>query len=153
VTARDGACTGLGRDEKGVELNGKAPLLLCLWQLRYFDGTIVLAGQTQSAGSRRDLCAAHIRGGTEMGEHWHDDGMLMKKKNTFYDFIDVAEYLTKNGWTSRDRLIIEGGSAGGLLMVPVTNMRPDSAQSRPRRRTVCGRNEHHDGRQPAADHR
>jgi oligopeptidase B len=68
---------------------------------------------------------AHIRGGNEMGEAWHDDGMLMKKKNTFQDFIDCAEWLIANDWTSKDRLVIEGGSAGGLLMGAVTNMRPD----------------------------
>jgi oligopeptidase B len=68
---------------------------------------------------------AHIRGGNELGEGWHDDGMLMKKKNTFFDFIDSAEWLIANGWTSKDRLAIEGGSAGGLLIGAVTNMRPD----------------------------
>ena len=60
-----------------------------------------------------------------MGEAWHDDGMLMKKKNTFFDFIDCAEHLVKEKWTSRDRLLIEGGSAGGLLMGAVVNERPD----------------------------
>jgi oligopeptidase B len=60
-----------------------------------------------------------------MGEAWHDDGMLMKKKNTFYDFVDSAEYLIQEKWTSRDRLVIEGGSAGGLLMGAVVNLRPD----------------------------
>jgi oligopeptidase B len=68
---------------------------------------------------------AHIRGGDEMGEKWHEDGMLMKKKNTFYDFIDSAEYLIREKWTSKDRLMIEGGSAGGLLMGAVVNLRPD----------------------------
>ena len=68
---------------------------------------------------------AHIRGGNEMGETWHDDGMLMKKKNTFYDFIDSAEYLVHERWTSPDRLVIQGASAGGLLMGAVTNFRPD----------------------------
>jgi oligopeptidase B len=68
---------------------------------------------------------AHIRGGNEMGERWHDDGMLMKKKNTLYDFIDSAEYLIKQQWTSKERLVIEGGSAGGLLMGAVVNFRPD----------------------------
>jgi oligopeptidase B len=68
---------------------------------------------------------AHVRGGDEMGEGWHDDGMLMKKRNTFFDFIDCAEHLVKAGWTSPDRLLIEGGSAGGLLMGAVVNERPD----------------------------
>ena len=51
--------------------------------------------------------------------------MLMKKKNTFFDFVDTAEYLVKEKWTSKDRLVIEGGSAGGLLMGAVVNLRPD----------------------------
>jgi oligopeptidase B len=60
-----------------------------------------------------------------MGEACHYDGMLMKKKNTFYDFVDSAEYLIKEKWTAKDRLVIEGGSAGGLLMGAVVNLRPD----------------------------
>jgi oligopeptidase B len=68
---------------------------------------------------------AHIRGGNELGEPWHDDGMLMKKMNTFHDFIDSAEFLVANQWTKSDRLVIEGASAGGLLMGAVTNLRPD----------------------------
>ncbi len=68
---------------------------------------------------------AHIRGGNEMGEQWREDGMLMKKKNTFNDFIDCAEYLVRTKWTSKDRLVIEGRSAGGLLLGAVINMRPD----------------------------
>jgi oligopeptidase B len=68
---------------------------------------------------------AHVRGGDEMGEAWHDDGMLTKKKNTFFDFIDSAEHLVKERWTSPAGLLIEGGSAGGLLMGAVTNERPD----------------------------
>jgi len=60
-----------------------------------------------------------------MGEAWHDDGMLMKKKNTFYDFIDSAEFLIKTQWTAKDRIVAEGGSAGGLLVGAVANLRPD----------------------------
>src|SRR5215469_5059192 len=68
---------------------------------------------------------AHIRGGDDMGEQWHEDGKLMNKKNTFNDFIDCAEYLIRERWTSKEHLLIEGGSAGGLLMGGVVNMRPD----------------------------
>jgi len=68
---------------------------------------------------------AHPRGGGEMGKTWHDDGRMMRKKNTFTDFIASAEYLLSKGYGSKDKLVIEGGSAGGLLMGAVTNMRPD----------------------------
>ncbi len=68
---------------------------------------------------------AHIRGGGELGKEWHDQGKMMVKRNTFTDFITAAEYLVNEKYTSKDRLIITGGSAGGLLMGAVTNMRPD----------------------------
>ncbi len=68
---------------------------------------------------------AHIRGGMEMGYKWYEDGKMLKKKNTFNDFVDCSEYLVKEKYTSSDRLFIEGRSAGGLLMGAVTNMRPD----------------------------
>lgn len=71
------------------------------------------------------FAVAHIRGGSEMGKQWHDDGKMMKKKNTFTDFINAAEYLIAEKYTSPDRLTIQGGSAGGLLMGAVVNMRPD----------------------------
>ncbi|MEO8398518.1 MAG: S9 family peptidase, partial [Ignavibacteriaceae bacterium] len=68
---------------------------------------------------------AHIRGGQELGRNWYDTGKLLKKKNTFTDFIACAEYLIKNNYTNSDKLFAEGGSAGGLLMGAVVNMRPD----------------------------
>jgi len=68
---------------------------------------------------------AHIRGGGEMGKQWHDDGKMMKKKNTFSDFVAVAEYLVAQKYTEPKLLAAQGGSAGGLLMGAVTNMRPD----------------------------
>lgn len=68
---------------------------------------------------------AHIRGGQEMGRYWYDQGKLLNKKNTFTDFIAVAEHLIQQGYTSKDKLVIRGGSAGGLLMGAVVNMRPD----------------------------
>ena len=68
---------------------------------------------------------AHIRGGQELGRRWYDDGKLMNKKNTFTDFIACAENLVANGYSAPDRLFAMGGSAGGLLMGAVSNMRPD----------------------------
>lgn len=68
---------------------------------------------------------AHIRGGEEMGRQWYDDGKMLNKKNTFLDFIACAEYLINNGYTSPQKMFAMGGSAGGLLVGAVTNMRPD----------------------------
>ena len=68
---------------------------------------------------------AHIRGGQEMGRSWYDQGKLLNKKNTFTDFIAAAEHLIQQGYTSKEKLAIRGGSAGGLLMGAVVNMRPD----------------------------
>ena len=68
---------------------------------------------------------AHVRGGGELGRQWYEDGRVLKKKNTFYDFIDSAEYLMKEGITTKDQLAIGGGSAGGLLVGAVVTMRPD----------------------------
>jgi oligopeptidase B len=68
---------------------------------------------------------AHIRGGGDLGTRWHEQGRMATKMNTFTDFIACAEALVKQGWTAADKLVIRGGSAGGLLMGAVTNMRPD----------------------------
>ncbi len=68
---------------------------------------------------------AHIRGGGELGDPWHDAGKMMHKRNTFKDFIDAAEFLCRAGYGDRKRIAIEGGSAGGLLMGAVVNLRPD----------------------------
>jgi oligopeptidase B len=68
---------------------------------------------------------AHIRGGQEMGRHWYEDGKLMKKKNTFTDFVDVSRFLIDEGYTSPEHLYAMGGSAGGLLMGAVTNLAPE----------------------------
>jgi oligopeptidase B len=68
---------------------------------------------------------AHIRGGGDRGRTWYDDGKLLKKKHTFEDFVAVADSLVRRRYTAPDRLVIQGGSAGGLLMGAVTNMRPD----------------------------
>jgi oligopeptidase B len=127
VTARDGVKVPLSIVyKKGFEQNGARPLLL------YAYGSYALGTPATFSGSRLVLLdrglayvIAHIRGGNDLGEQWYDDGKLMNKKNTFNDFIDCAEYLIQQKWTSKDRLLIEGGSAGGLLMGAVVNMRPD----------------------------
>jgi oligopeptidase B len=71
------------------------------------------------------MAIAHIRGGGEMGKAWHDAGRMMNKMNTFTDFIASTEYLVSAKYGARDKIVIEGGSAGGLLMGAVTNLRPD----------------------------
>jgi len=127
ATARDGVKVPISIVyKKGFNRDSKAPLWL------YGYGSYGAGMSATFSSGRLSLldrgvayAIAHIRGGDEMGEAWHDDGMLMKKKNTFTDFIDCAEYLIARKWTSKDRLVIEGGSAGGLLMCAVTNMRPD----------------------------
>lgn len=127
VSARDGVRIPVSIVyRKGLARDGKAPMLL------YGYGSYGLGMPAAFSSSRISLldrgviyAIAHIRGGDEMGEAWHDDGMLMKKKNTFFDFTDCAEYLIREKWTSPDRLAIQGGSAGGLLMGAVVNLRPD----------------------------
>jgi oligopeptidase B len=71
------------------------------------------------------VAIAHVRGGGELGKRWHDAGRMLAKRNTFTDFIAAADFLVARGYTRRDRLVIEGGSAGGLLMGAVLNERPD----------------------------
>lgn len=127
ATAKDGVKVPLWVVyKKGVKLDGSAPTLL------YSYGSYGISTEATFSLSRLSLLdrgviyvQAHIRGGTDLGERWHEDGMLMKKKNTFTDFIAAAEYLIQEKWTSKDKLIIQGGSAGGLLMGAVVNMRPD----------------------------
>jgi oligopeptidase B len=71
------------------------------------------------------VAIAHVRGGGEMGKRWHDAGRMMAKRNSFTDFIAAADFLVDEGYAARDILAIEGGSAGGLLMGAVLNLRPD----------------------------
>lgn len=125
--ARDGAKVPISIVyPKGHARDGRAPLWL------YGYGSYGF-GMSASFDSRRlsllergvAFAIAHVRGGDEMGEAWHDDGMLMKKKNSFFDFVDCAAFLVAGKWTAPDRLLIEGGSAGGLLMGAVVNERPE----------------------------
>ena len=127
AVARDGVKVPLSIVyRKGLKKDGKAPLFLYGYG-SYGAGTSASFSSNRLALLDRGMVyvIAHIRGGNEMGESWHDDGMLMKKKNTFFDFVDSAEWLIANHWTNKDRLVIQGGSAGGLLMGAVTNLRPD----------------------------
>jgi oligopeptidase B len=125
--ARDGVKVPLSVVyKKGVKRDGSAPLFLYAYGSYGFGTAPTFSSPRLSLLDRGMVYViAHIRGGNEMGEGWHDDGMLMKKMNTFTDFIDSAEFLVKEKWTASDRLVIEGGSAGGLLMGAVTNLRPD----------------------------
>jgi oligopeptidase B len=111
---------------KDAKLDGQGPLYLTAYGSYGFPYDISFDPDRFSLIDRGVVYAvAHIRGGGEMGKAWHDDGRMMHKKNTFTDFIDSAEYLVNHGYGSKDRLVIEGRSAGGLLMGAVLNMRPD----------------------------
>jgi oligopeptidase B len=111
---------------KSAKRDGKGPLFLTAYGSYGFPIDITFNSNIFSLVDRGVVVAvAHIRGGGEMGKAWHDDGRMMHKKNTFTDFIASAEYLLAQGYGSRERLVIEGASAGGLLMGAVTNMRPD----------------------------
>ena len=112
--------------KKGLKHDGNNPLLL------YGYGSYGSSSDPGFSSSRISLldrgfiwAIAHIRGGQEMGRYWYEDGKLLKKKNTFTDFIDCGEYLIKKKYTSKDKIFAYGGSAGGLLMGAVMNMRPD----------------------------
>jgi oligopeptidase B len=111
---------------KGAMLDGKGPLYLYGYGSYGYPIDIYFNSNIFSMVDRGVIAAvAHIRGGGEMGKAWHDDGRMMHKRNTFTDFIASAEYLVAQGYGSKDRLVIEGRSAGGLLMGAVLNMRPD----------------------------
>jgi oligopeptidase B len=111
---------------RNVKLDGSAPLLL------YAYGSYGASIPPTFSSSRLSMLdrgvvfvIAHIRGGGELGEEWRQAGRMMNKMNTFTDFIASAEFLVKNKYTSSQRLVIQGGSAGGLLMGAVVNLRPD----------------------------
>ncbi len=126
ATARDGVKVPVSLVyRKGLQRDGKAPMYLYAYGSYGYGSPASFDSNRVSLLDRGVVFAvAHIRGGDELGEAWHRDGMLMKKMNTFTDFIDCAGSLIAGKWTSSDRLVIEGGSAGGLLMGAVTNMAP-----------------------------
>ncbi len=111
--------------KKGITLDGNNPLLL------YAYGSYGYSMDARFNSARLSLldrgfvfAIAHIRGGQEMGRQWYEDGKLLRKKNTFNDFIDCGHFLVESGYTSAEKLFAMGGSAGGLLMGAVVNMEP-----------------------------
>ena len=130
-----------------------APLLLCMaMEATGLSMPVTFSSNRLSLLDRGVIFAiAHIRGGGELGKPWHDAGRMHQKMNTFTDFIAAAEYLIAKKYTSTEKLIIEGGSAGGLLMGAVANMRPDLFRAVITPCAVCGCAEHHAGRVAAAD--
>lgn len=127
ATAKDGAMIPISIVyKKGFRKDGHAPLML------YGYGSYGASMEASFSSVRLSLldrgfayAIAHIRGGQEMGRFWYEDGKMFKKINTFTDFIDCAEFLLTNKYTSTEHLYTAGGSAGGLLMGAVVNMRPD----------------------------
>jgi oligopeptidase B len=112
--------------QKGCKLNGENPLLLEGYGSYGIPNDVDFSSNRFSLIDRGFIYAvAHIRGGGDLGKPWHDAGKMMVKKNTFTDFIACAEHLVEKQYTSKNRLLITGGSAGGLLMGAVTNLRPD----------------------------
>lgn len=113
--------------KKGTKLDGSAPMLLYAYGSYGFSMTPNFSTARLSLLDRGMIYAiAHIRGGSELGEKWRQDGRMFKKLNTFYDFVDSAKWLHANKYSSADRTVIQGGSAGGLLMGGVVNMSPET---------------------------
>jgi oligopeptidase B len=112
--------------KKTTKLDGTAPCLLYAYGSYGYSMDPTFALTRLSLLDRGFVFAiAHIRGGQEMGRFWYEDGKLLKKKNTFTDFIDCGQTLIDLKYTSKEKLCAQGGSAGGLLMGAVVNMRPD----------------------------
>lgn len=113
--------------KRGTKLDGKSPMLLYAYGSYGYSMTPDFSTARLSLVDRGMIYAiAHIRGGSELGEKWRQDGRMFKKVNTFNDFVDSAKWLIGQKYTSSDRLVIEGGSAGGLLMGAVVNQSPET---------------------------
>jgi oligopeptidase B len=127
ATAPDGAQIPISLVyPKGLQKDGRAPMLLYGYGAYGLSMDPVFSSDRLSLLDRGVVFAmAHIRGGGDLGKPWHEEGRLLKKKNTFTDFIACAEHLIANRYTSSPRLAIDGRSAGGLLIGAVLNMRPE----------------------------
>jgi oligopeptidase B len=111
---------------KGFKRDGTSPCLLYAYGSYGIPSNVTFSSTRFSLADRGVVYAlAHIRGGGDLGKKWHDAGRMQNKMNTFTDFIACAEYLKRDKVCAPDRLVIQGGSAGGLLMGAVTNLRPD----------------------------
>lgn len=128
ATARDGVKVPISIVmKKGTKLDGKSPMLLYAYGSYGASMTPNFSSTRFSLVDRGMIYAiTHIRGGSELGEKWRQDGRMFKKMNTFNDFVDSAKWLIANKYTSADRMVIEGGSAGGLLMGAVVNQSPET---------------------------
>ena len=126
ATARDGVKVPVSIVwKKGTKLDGSAPMLLYAYGSYGASMTPGFSTARLSLLDRGMIYAiAHIRGGSELGERWRQEGRMFKKVNTFNDFVDASKWLIDNKYTSADRLVIQGGSAGGLLMGAVVNQAP-----------------------------
>ncbi|GAB4364499.1 MAG: oligopeptidase B [Elainellaceae cyanobacterium] len=127
ATASDGTAIPLSLVyRRGTQQNGQNPLLLVGYGSYGYSYPDAFSSTRLSLLDRGVVLAiAHIRGGSEMGRTWYEAGKFLNKKNTFTDFIACAEHLIQQQWTSSDQLAISGGSAGGLLVGAVINLRPD----------------------------
>ena len=127
ATAADGTQIPISLvSRRSTPLDGSAPLLLYGYGSYGISIPVGFNSNRLSLLDRGVIFAiAHIRGGGELGKPWHDAGRMRNKRNTFTDFISATEFLVAKKFTSTNGLVIEGGSAGGLLMGAVTNMRPD----------------------------
>jgi len=127
ATAPDGTSIPLSIVYKqGIKRNGANPLLLTGYGSYGYSYPVTFSSNRLSLLDRGVIMAiAHIRGGSEMGRKWYEDGKLLRKQNTFTDFIACAQHLIQEQWTSPQNLAISGGSAGGLLMGAVINQRPE----------------------------
>ncbi|HLA94527.1 MAG TPA: S9 family peptidase [Pyrinomonadaceae bacterium] len=128
ATARDGVKVPVSLVmKKGTKLDGQSPMFLYAYGSYGYSTMPNFSTARLSLVDRGMIYAiAHIRGGSELGEKWRQDGRMFKKMNTFNDFVDSAKWLIGQKYTAADRLVIEGGSAGGLLMGAVVNQSPET---------------------------
>lgn len=126
ATAKDGTKVPISMVyRKGIQKNGKNPLLLYAYGSYGVTMDCYFSSMRLSLLDRGFIFAiAHVRGGEDLGRKWYEDGKLLKKKNTFTDFIDCSQFVIDEKYTSSQHLYAEGGSAGGLLMGAIVNMEP-----------------------------